>query len=147
MSDPQEFAERLEKVLEISPNAFIRLLALQHEEASAAGAMRDGDGYCDFFVEGAGPPWHEAFEDVITGGRRDEVSELRMAYVDRLRAVADGDDYCDFFVEGAGPPWHEAFEDVISERERLVSDPYVRANALSRLRVMDAYARLRAGSD
>jgi hypothetical protein len=47
----------------ISQNAFARLLALRNTELGAVKMLKEGDGYSDFFVEGSGPPWHEAFGD------------------------------------------------------------------------------------
>jgi hypothetical protein len=52
-----------EHVSSISPTAFGRLLALHDMEVAAAIAMAADGGYSDFFVEGSGPPWHEAFGD------------------------------------------------------------------------------------
>jgi hypothetical protein len=153
MSDEKRAVAKPDEVVAISSNAFVRLLALRHQEMVAAKAILEEDGYCDFFVEGAGPAWHEAFEDVITGSRSEKVSSMRMAFVDRLRGrrgdggSSDSPGYSDFFVEGGGPAWHEAFEDVIVGSEMLAADPQARARALSRLQVVDAYTQMRAGSE
>jgi hypothetical protein len=128
---------------EVSRSAISRVLALRAQELSAAKALAEGDGYSDFFVEGGGGSWHEAFEDVITGER--EFSAERMAFVDRVRMITGADDYSDFFVENGGS-WHEAFEDVITGDRSFFSDPGLRAQALSSLRVVDAYANLRLAS-
>lgn len=122
----------------VSRSAFDRIFALLAVETQAARTIIKGDSYPDFFVEGSGPPWHEAFEDVITAGRQ-EFSDQRMAYIDLLPR-ADDDGYSDFFVEGSGPPWHEAFGDAV-EGDYL--NPRVRIASLRKLNVVEAYARLR----
>jgi hypothetical protein len=134
----------------LSSSAFASLTALRRAELMGArGVFRadDGDDYPDFSVEGSGPPWHEAFTDVITGDvlrTEAQFSADRMAFVDRIRAAAD-DGYDDFFVEngGDGKPWHEAFADAGSDRERLVSDPRPRAAALASVNVVRSYLQLR----
>lgn len=127
----------------LSASAFQRVLALRNQEIAAARAIASGDTYSDFFVEGGGEPWHEAFEDVVTGARfRKDFTPARMAHVDRLHAM-EGDDYSDFFVEGGGEPWHEAFEDVITADKLM--NPRLRARALSTLKVTQAYAKIRGG--
>lgn len=140
----------LPRSLSLSSSAFARLTALRRAEIlGAQGMLRradDGDDYPDFFVEGSGPPWHEAFEDVITGEvmrTEAQFSADRMAFVDRIRA--DGDGYDDFFVEngGDGNPWHEAFADAVGDSIRLVGDARARAAALARLNVVQSYLRLR----
>ena len=129
------------KKKKIPESAFTRLMALRRQEVIAAKAMADGDGYSDFFVEGGGGSWHEAFEDVITGIKvQREYSDMRMAFVDRARVSDDG--YSDFFVEGGGDPWHEAFGDSMSSDKLLGSDPFTRVQALGKLNVMDAFNRI-----
>jgi hypothetical protein len=127
---------------QIAPNAFVRLLALRKAELGAAAMLRDGDDdYSDFFVEGSGPPWHEAFGDAGDDSER-LIPASRMAFVDALRRVADDDGYSDFFVEGSGPPWHEAFGDAgPPDPER----PAWRARALGSMRVPQAYALAKEG--
>jgi hypothetical protein len=128
----------------VSQNAFSRLLALRGVETNAARRMVSGDTYSDFFVEGSGPPFHEAFEDVITGAKfRDNFTVSRMAAIDRIRLAMDDDGYSDFFVEGGGDPWHEAFEDVITGDK--FSDLTQRIRALGKLTVLQAYAQIRVG--
>ena len=128
---------------EISESAFARLLALHEQEIQAARRMTEDDGYSDFFVEGSGPPWHEAFYDFVTPKRRTPrgVTPMRMAFVDRRRQPDDG--YSDFFVEGSGPPWHEAFADAVLPVDKLAGNPRARAQSLSKLSVMQAFKRMR----
>lgn len=72
------------------------------------------------------------------------LGRLRALRDQELRAasqIASGDSYPDFFVEGSGPPWHERWPEVISGE--AFGDPAIRVRALSQLRVVDAYLRLR----
>jgi hypothetical protein len=125
----------------ISPNAFARLIALRNDELAAAEAMLRGSDYSDFFVEGSGPPWHEAFGDSMRGDPV-EFSAARMAFVDRLKA-----DYSDFFVEGSGPPWHEAFGDSMrGDPMQFGGSPSARVRAYERLDVLSAFTRLKQAS-
>lgn len=41
------------------------LARLEHEVSisQAAARLANDDDYCDFFVEGSGPPWHETVDD------------------------------------------------------------------------------------
>jgi hypothetical protein len=106
--------------------------------------MVAGDGYSDFFVEGSGPPWHEAFSDVVTGKAAVKPSAERMAYVQEQRRgvrAADGG-YSDFFVEGSGPPWHEAFTDVVTRMDPA-ENVQSRVHQLRSLNVTQAFERLR----
>lgn len=127
----------------ISQSAFTRLFALQKAELAAVRQMVAGDGYSDFFVEGSGPPWHEAFGDVVKDEGIDRSFSLaRVTRLDGLRSASQDGGYSDFFVEGSGPPWHEAFTDVVN-----MGDPSAvsnRVSALSKLRVIQAYARANA---
>jgi pseudouridine-5'-phosphate glycosidase len=61
----------------ISHNAISRVLALQASALKAAQLIQAADGYSDFFVEGGGGSWHEAFGDVVTISENvDELSSL-----------------------------------------------------------------------
>ena len=51
----------------VSNNAIARVLALQASALKAAQSILREDGYSDFFVEGGGGSWHEAFGDVVSG--------------------------------------------------------------------------------
>jgi hypothetical protein len=129
-------------VAQISQNAFARLFALRRAELLAIERLKEGDGYSDFFVEGSGPPWHEAFGDAGGDEIERRVPASRMAFIDQLRLRAeDGDDYSDFFVEGSGPPWHEAFGDAVKVDPAQVAS---RARALRGLGVLQAYARAKS---
>jgi hypothetical protein len=125
----------------VSPSAFARLLALREVELSAVKALRQGDGYSDFFVEGSGPPWHEAFGDAGPEEVERRVPASRMAALDAFRLRAE-DGYSDFFVEGSGPPWHEAFGDAGPPEDPF--DTSARVRALGSLRVLQAYARAKS---
>ena len=133
----------------ISRSALSRVLALQASALKAAHLMVASDGYSDFFVEGGGGSWHEAFGDVVTISEDVEFSAARMAAIDAMRLSADG--YSDFFVEGGGGSWHEAFGDVVTisedvdELASLVGNVGARAAALSKLNVVRAYATLKSG--
>ncbi len=133
----------------ISHNAISRVLALQASALKAAQLIQAADGYSDFFVEGGGGSWHEAFGDVVTISENIQFSAARMAAIDGLRLSADG--YSDFFVEGGGGSWHEAFGDVVTISENVdeLSSLYksvgARAAALSKSSVVQAYATLKAG--
>jgi hypothetical protein len=133
-----------EDVSSISPTAFGRLLALHDIEVAAAIAMAADGGYSDFFVEGSGPPWHEAFGDAGVASLPEEGTAARMAFVDMIRAETS-DGYSDFFVEGSGPPWHEAFGDsaVASLPAVAAVSEAARAGALLQLNVFQAYQRLK----
>ena len=132
----------------VSNNAIARVLALQASALKAAQSILREDGYSDFFVEGGGGSWHEAFGDVVSGDveRPNQFTTARMAMLDALKATA-ADGYSDFFVEGGGGSWHEAFGDVVSGdvETNLVASAGARVAALSKLSVVQAYATLKAG--
>jgi hypothetical protein len=125
----------------VSPSSYARLLALRDMESAAVRTLVRGlDGYSDFFVEGSGPPWHEAFGDAAKAEPQLEVPASRMARLDAIRLRSDSG-YSDFFVEGSGDPWHEAFGEKVVSQDLF--DAGARTRALQTLRVMEAYARAR----
>ncbi|WP_280248002.1 hypothetical protein [Nocardia abscessus] len=127
------------EVKKVSPSSFARLLALRDSELAAVRTLAKGDGYADFFVEGSGPPWHEAFGDAVKANPQRAVPASRMARLDAFRLRSD-DGYSDFFVEGSDR-WHEAFGEKVTPRDPF--DVGARTRALQTLRVMEAYARAR----
>jgi len=137
--------------LKIPPNAFSRLLQLKEIEVAAARRILAQDCYSDFFVEGSGPPWHEAFTDIISGKLFSTPKELlklatgktRMDYVAKFKKTTASADYCDFFVENNsdGQPWHEKCPADKFQKNYTLDE---RANMLRQSNVLGAYARLRA---
>jgi hypothetical protein len=133
----------------VSIGAVNRVVALQQQVLNAANTVLKQDGYSDFFVESpGGGSWHEAFTDVIGGGRAPVAfTPGRLASLDAVHVTADG--YSDFFVENGGS-WHEAFTDVVggdpTDRNQLLTNPAARARAVGTLQVVQAYARLKAAT-
>lgn len=129
--------------LEASPaslSAISRLKALKLQEEIAAKSITEPDSYSDFFVEGSGDPWHEAFSDVITGNDiKTQFSSSRMRYIDRLA----NDDYCDFFVENTPDgPWHEKCEDMRAVELLRNNTLKNRMKALQTVNVIKAFSKI-----
>ncbi len=136
-------SEQVGHTRHISANAFARLIALRNQQLAAAESMLRATDYSDFFVEGSGPPWHEAFGDAARGDPV-EFSASRMSFVDSLKA----DGYSDFFVEGSGPPWHEAFGDAArGDPIELGTNVAARVQALGTLNVVNAFERMKRASE
>lgn len=151
MADSRKEKQESDRATQPSSSAFVRLWKLRAEAIRVAEAILAGNCYSDFFVEGSGPPWHEAFEDIVAGKKipTTPFTLERMTYLDSVRQ----EDYGDFFVEGAPPPWHEAFDDFVEAgganllgKSRMRDNPYNvlrRARGLQKCSVLQAYQRLR----
>jgi hypothetical protein len=145
---------------DVSVNTYLRILLLHDQEIAGAKNIAHRDGYADFFVEAPGGSWQEAFTDVKGVSLVDKVGKekaaRRMAFVERLRRMGrrmDGEDgpYHDFFSDGppGDPDWHETWTEKeggeLTTRQLLV-DPAARVRALSQLKVVQAYLRMRERS-
>ena len=143
----------------VSDSAIARVLAIQAHALKAAYLMhrmvRADDGYTDFFVEGPdGGSWHEGFDesperDGNGNGETRRFGVSRMVALQAMGLTADG--YADFFVEGPDDfSWHQAVfcegPDYAEKLGQLINSVSARANALSKLTVLQAYAMLKAGA-
>ena len=76
----------------ISTNALIKLSTLQQQQLKnidltrAAKNIQAQEGYSDFFVEGSGDPWHEAFGDAMKGSKILTANTLNLSKDATLRA-------------------------------------------------------------
>src|SRR5258708_4380716 len=152
--------ERPEDRQKISMNAYTRILALHEQEIQAAKMIANPGCYADFFVEGSGPPWQEAFASTESSIEKIGAKKLanRMAFVDRIRSqplifAREGftdfnvSPYSDFFVDSLpNGPWHEAWTETIFGSRDVANaeqDPATRVRVLSKLKVIQAYQRMR----
>lgn len=154
-------------VQSLSVTTQMRLRYLHYRVAAGARHMANPDGYADFFVETPRGSFNEAPIESSNPGLIAKVGEFRaarrMSWVDDvIDWLGDIIGYSDFFAEGPpeGPngSWHEAWEEIIegglrrsdagarsAAMETLLRSPRARAQGLSKLKVVQAYERLRSG--
>jgi hypothetical protein len=145
----------------VSLNAYRRILLLHDQQIAAAKRIGSADGYSDFFIEAPGKSWQEAFADsdsVSLVAKLGKASAARrMAHVRELRrqnGLNEDDSYHDYFSDGPdpnpGPDWNETWTEKSEAgrptTEQLLVDPGARLRALSQLKVVQAFLRMRERS-
>jgi hypothetical protein len=156
----REYQQDVIMANDASLNTYLRLLLLHDQEIAGAKKIANRDSYADFFVEAASGTWQEAFTDSKDVSLVDKIGKeraaKRMAFVERLRRMGpriEGEDgpYHDFFSDGppGEPDWHEAWtekEGGEATTRQLLVNPAARVRALSQLKVVQAYLRMRERS-